>query len=140
MSSLVSPPCSANVGEALAAQLAISLACSLHFDRFIIEGDSTVVIQALNQSLSNIDWRISPIIKDSLEIFLLLPFGKLERLIEVLTSVYTQWHVGPQPAFILATFPFPTLHLLLSLYLVGLIMCIYFVVWFGCSWFLPMCV
>ena len=67
MSSLVSPPCSANVGEALAAQLVISLACSLHFDRFIIEGDSAVVIQALNQSLSNVDWRISPIITDSLD-------------------------------------------------------------------------
>jgi hypothetical protein len=67
LSSLISSPCSRNVGEALAAQLAISLACSLNFDRFILEGDFAVVIQALNQPLSNIDWRISLIIMDSLD-------------------------------------------------------------------------
>ena len=67
LASLISSPCSANEGEALAAQLAISLACSLHFERFILEGDSAVVIQSLNQTSSDSDWRISPIIKDSLE-------------------------------------------------------------------------
>jgi hypothetical protein len=44
LSSLISSPCSINEGEALPAQLAISLACSFNFDRFIIEGDSVVVI------------------------------------------------------------------------------------------------
>jgi hypothetical protein len=48
LSSLISSPCFVNDGEALAAQLAISLACSFNFDRFILEGDSTIVIQALN--------------------------------------------------------------------------------------------
>jgi hypothetical protein len=48
LSSLISFPYSTNVGEALAAQLAVSLACSLNLDWFILEGDSTVVIQALN--------------------------------------------------------------------------------------------
>jgi hypothetical protein len=51
----------------LAAQLAISLACSFNFDRFILEGDSAVVIQALNQSSSISDWRISHIIMTSLD-------------------------------------------------------------------------
>jgi ribonuclease HI len=68
LSSLISSPCSVNEGEALAAQLAISLACSFNFDRFIIEGDSVVVIQALNQFSSNLDWRISPIIINLLDI------------------------------------------------------------------------
>jgi hypothetical protein len=36
--------CSLNEGEAMVAQLAISLANSLHMDRFIIEGDSKVVV------------------------------------------------------------------------------------------------
>jgi hypothetical protein len=44
LSSLISSPCSVNEGEALATQLAISLACSFNFDRFILEGDSAVVI------------------------------------------------------------------------------------------------
>jgi hypothetical protein len=67
LSSLISSPCSVNEGEALAAQLAISLACSFNYDRFILEGDSAVVIQALNQTSSNSDWRISPIIMTSLD-------------------------------------------------------------------------
>jgi hypothetical protein len=62
LSSLISFPCSVNEGEAFAAQLAISLACSFNFNMFILEGDSDVVIQALNQSSSISDWRISPII------------------------------------------------------------------------------
>jgi hypothetical protein len=66
MSSLISSSYSPNMGEALAARLAISLANSLNIDRFILEGDSVVVIQALNNSLSEVDWRISPIILDSL--------------------------------------------------------------------------
>jgi hypothetical protein len=36
LSSLISSPCSVNEGEALAAQLVISLACSFNFDRFIL--------------------------------------------------------------------------------------------------------
>jgi hypothetical protein len=51
----------------LAAQLDISLACSFNYDRFILESDSAVVIQALNQTSSNSDWRISPIIMTSLD-------------------------------------------------------------------------
>jgi hypothetical protein len=42
--------CSPNKGEALAAQLAISLASSLHLNKFILEDDSQVVTLALQQS------------------------------------------------------------------------------------------
>jgi hypothetical protein len=45
--SQISLPCSPNEGEALATLLAISLANSLHLDRFIIEGDFELVIHAL---------------------------------------------------------------------------------------------
>jgi hypothetical protein len=43
------------MGEALTAQLTISLACSLMLDRFILEDDFIVVIQALNYPFSNQD-------------------------------------------------------------------------------------
>jgi hypothetical protein len=66
-SSLISSSCSTNVGEALVMQLAISLACFLNLDWFILEGDSAVVIQALNQPFLDLDWRISPIILESLD-------------------------------------------------------------------------
>jgi hypothetical protein len=71
------------MGEALAARLAISLTRSLNMDRFIIEGDSAVVIQVLNNPLSEVDWRISFIILDSINSISSTSFGKLERLIEV---------------------------------------------------------
>ena len=55
------------MGEALAAKLVISLACSLSLDQFILEGDYAVVIQAFNHPNSDFDWRISPIILESLD-------------------------------------------------------------------------
>jgi hypothetical protein len=54
------------VGEALTMQLAIFLACDLKLDRFILQGNSAVVIQALNQHFHVLDWRIFPIILESL--------------------------------------------------------------------------
>jgi hypothetical protein len=65
MVSHISPPCLPNYGEALAALLAISLANSLHLDRFIIEGDSRVIL-ALQYPRLFQDWYISPIISDIL--------------------------------------------------------------------------
>jgi hypothetical protein len=61
MSSQISSSCSPNMGEALVARLAISLAYSLKLDWFILEGDSAVVIQALNNPFLDVDWRISPL-------------------------------------------------------------------------------
>ena len=67
MSSRINSPCSSNMGEALGAQLAISLVGSLLLNKFILEGNFAVVIQALNHPHSDIDWRISPIIMESLD-------------------------------------------------------------------------
>jgi hypothetical protein len=67
MLSQISPSCSPNVGETLAAQLAIFLAASLLLDRFILKGDSKVVVLALQHLDSPLDWRISLIIFDSLD-------------------------------------------------------------------------
>ncbi|XP_062145976.1 uncharacterized protein LOC133853973 [Alnus glutinosa] len=61
--------CSSNKGEALAAQLAVSLASSLRLDRFIIEGDSQIVIHALQQPNIVQDWRITDIIQQTLDLF-----------------------------------------------------------------------
>jgi hypothetical protein len=67
MSSQISPPCSPNVGEARAAQLPCSLAASLSYDKFILGGDSEVVVHALKSPNSIRAWRISSIILDSLD-------------------------------------------------------------------------
>jgi hypothetical protein len=64
MISQISPPCLPNYGEALAARLAASLACSLNSNNYIIEGDSQVVISSLQHPQNPLDWRISPIIYD----------------------------------------------------------------------------
>jgi hypothetical protein len=47
MISKISHPCLPNVGEALAALIGVSLASQLHIDRFILEGDSEVVVSTL---------------------------------------------------------------------------------------------
>ena len=67
MSSQISPSCSPNVGEARAAQLACSIASTLSFDKFILKGDSEVVVHALQNPNSIRDWKISSVILDSLD-------------------------------------------------------------------------
>jgi hypothetical protein len=47
------------VGEALAALLGVSLASQLNIDRFILEGDSGVVVSALQLPQISKDLRIS---------------------------------------------------------------------------------
>jgi hypothetical protein len=65
--SQISHSYSPNEGEALAAQLAISIAKSLKMDHFIIEGNSKVVINFLSNPNLIRDWRISSLILDSLD-------------------------------------------------------------------------
>jgi hypothetical protein len=60
--SQISPPCKANFGEALAAQLAASLAVSLDLKTFSLEGDSSVVIAALKTPTLSQDWHINSVI------------------------------------------------------------------------------
>ena len=67
MLSEISLPCTPNVGEARAAQLACTMATSLSFEKFILEGDSEIVIHALQNPKSIRDWRISSIILDTLD-------------------------------------------------------------------------
>jgi len=67
MTSQLSPPCHPNYGEALAANLAISLASSLQLDHFILEDDSQVVLLALQNPYVTQDWRISSLIMRTLE-------------------------------------------------------------------------
>jgi hypothetical protein len=67
MSSQISPSYSPNVGKARVAQLACSIAASLSYNQFIHEGDSKVVVHALNNPNSIRDWKISSVILDSLD-------------------------------------------------------------------------
>jgi hypothetical protein len=65
--SQIQSKCSPNKGEALATQLAISLASSLHLNRFILEGDSQVVTLTLQHPSIVQDWRITDIITNTLD-------------------------------------------------------------------------
>lgn len=69
MATQIQSKCSPNKGEALAAKLDVSLALSLQLDRFIIEGDSQIVILALQQPSIIQDWRITDIIHQTLDLF-----------------------------------------------------------------------
>jgi hypothetical protein len=64
--SQVSLPCSPNYGEAQRALLAASLDVSLHLTNFSIEGDSLIVISALQFPAIIIDWQIEKLILDTL--------------------------------------------------------------------------
>jgi ribonuclease HI len=67
LSTDLSSSCTPNVGEARAALLACSIAVSLSFDKFILEGDSEVVVLSLQHPNSVRDWRISSVILDCLD-------------------------------------------------------------------------
>jgi sulfur relay (sulfurtransferase) DsrF/TusC family protein len=53
----ISPHCDSNYGEAIAAHLAASLAVSLNIGEFVLEGDSIVVILALQNPSQVLDWK-----------------------------------------------------------------------------------
>jgi hypothetical protein len=74
--SQVSPPCTPNHGEAQRALLAASLVASLHLTNFSIEGDSLIVISALQFPIIITDWQIEKLIIDTLA--LLPPSSKWE--------------------------------------------------------------
>jgi hypothetical protein len=67
MISKINPPCLPNYGEALAAHLAMSLALPLNLGHFILEGDSQVVISALQHPHIPQDWRISLVILETID-------------------------------------------------------------------------
>jgi hypothetical protein len=69
MLSQVRPPCSPVYGEALAAQLVGVLAISLKLDMFILEGDSSIVVSALQNPSLIMDWHIEHVINDTISSF-----------------------------------------------------------------------
>jgi hypothetical protein len=60
--SQINPPCDANYGKALAAQLAISL----KLKTFSLEGDSSVIIAELQTPTLSQDWHIESVIAATL--------------------------------------------------------------------------
>jgi hypothetical protein len=64
-------PCEPSVGEAQAALLAASLASSLKLVNFVLEGDSTIVINFLKDTSTVLDWKLDNYI--SLALSLLPP-------------------------------------------------------------------
>jgi hypothetical protein len=78
--SQISFSCSPNEGEAMAVQLAISLAISLKKYHFIIEGDSEVVVLSLKNPNFVRDWRISTIILNSLEYIHSISFWEVRKI------------------------------------------------------------
>ena len=65
----VRPPYSLVYGEALVTQLASALATSLKLDKFILEGDSSIVVLALQNPTFVIDWHIENVINDTISNF-----------------------------------------------------------------------
>jgi hypothetical protein len=66
--SQISPSCDPIYGEALAALLAATLAASLKLNFFSIEGDSLIVISALQAPTPVHNWQIERVIADSINI------------------------------------------------------------------------
>lgn len=67
MSSQIKAKCTPNTGEALATRLAVSRAQSMNLKHFILEGDSEVIIESLQNPKNPLDWRITPIILEVIE-------------------------------------------------------------------------
>jgi hypothetical protein len=68
--SRINPPCDANYGEALVAQLATSLAASLNLKNFSLEGDSSMIIAALQTLAISQDWHVESVIASTLSLLL----------------------------------------------------------------------
>jgi hypothetical protein len=103
--------CSPNLGEALAAHLAILLASSLHLKNFIFEGDSQTVILALQQPTLSQDWRISNTIYESIGS---IPAGsswsawKVNRSANFCTHYAAHWAAAKFIPGSIPTYPSPT--------------------------------
>lgn len=94
MISEISAPCFPNYGEALAAQLAVTLATSLKLGRFIIEGELQGTSLALQQPSISQDWRISPILHDiinSISAFFSWEVRKVNRSVNFCAQYVAHW-------------------------------------------------
>jgi hypothetical protein len=81
--SQINPHCDSNYGEALATQLAASLAASLQLKFFSLEGDSSVVVAALQTPSMTVDWHIESIANT----LFLLPYSSCWEAKKVYKSV-----------------------------------------------------
>jgi hypothetical protein len=93
-SSQISPSCDLNYGEALVAQLTLSLAATLQLKNFTLESDSQIVIFALNFHAITFDWHIKHVIANSLSMFLASTFWearKVKRRANFFTHHVTHW-------------------------------------------------
>jgi hypothetical protein len=90
----INPPCSPNIGEAIAARLAFQLASSLNLNRVIIEGDSQIVISGLSNPVITQDWRIHSLIIniiDSIPTGLLWKARKINRSANFCAHSVAHW-------------------------------------------------
>ncbi|XP_059450878.1 uncharacterized protein LOC132181647 [Corylus avellana] len=78
--SQINPPCDPIYGEALAAQLAASLAASLKLSSFSLEGDSSVIIDALQNPSITFDWHIQSVIANSLLLLKASPLWEAKKI------------------------------------------------------------
>jgi hypothetical protein len=76
----VRPPCSPVYGEALAAQLAGALATSMKLDKFILEGDSSIAVSALQNPTLVLDWHIENVINDTISSFSISSLCKARKI------------------------------------------------------------
>lgn len=103
--SKISRPCHPNYGEALATCLAGTMISSLNLNRFIIEGDSQIVILALQNSSLFQDWRISSLIFDFLDSIPTSSSWEVKK-VNKNANFCTAKYIGPQPDLSLTAFPF----------------------------------
>ncbi|XP_059429859.1 uncharacterized protein LOC132163555 [Corylus avellana] len=90
--SQIIPLCDPTYSEALAAALAISLAISLGCADFFLEGDSQVVIMALQHPSIVCDWKIVDIIFNSIATIPLISSWRAKK-VHVSANFYTHHHV-----------------------------------------------
>jgi hypothetical protein len=99
------PSCEPTYGEALAAQLAASLAAGLKLTKFSLEGDSQIVINALTTPSISVDWHIESVIANALTLIPSSSLWEAKKFTEVQTSAPTMWRIGPRHECSQAAFP-----------------------------------
>jgi hypothetical protein len=94
----IGPPFSQVNGEALAAKLATELAFSMQLNQFILEGESSTVIAALNSVIPSLDSTFDHFIKDILLSFSDSSLWEATKSPEMKISTPIMWFIGPRQA------------------------------------------
>jgi hypothetical protein len=117
MISKISPPCLPNYGEALAARLIVSLALSLNLGHFILEGDSHVVISALQHPHIPQYWSISLVIWETIDdILALISWNaiKVNREVNFCVHHEARWAAARNFSGHIPTYPLPQASVLIT--------------------------